>query len=210
MSKVFKFSFLKTIYFIHASHELAQWVSCFQLPIVALTATISILSSRSSATTWYMSRDVWRPQRAGDNPASRTRGFFYNAQGQSPYSICDLMSIVDKSVVPAFVFLQFSGSSHVVARTSPAAAAHYQLSVSTATVSVEHFRLAFGDADTSEQQNHSPNINLGRVLRQIRYSEWWRSFWQPIWSTKLLSHTFPCKQIAETTRIQSEYNCEIR
>ena len=62
------------------------------------------------------------------------------------------MSTVDQSVPEAPVFLQSSGPSHALARTPSAAAAQYQLPVSIATVSVDHLRLAIGDADTSKLQ----------------------------------------------------------
>ena len=52
-----------------------------------------------------------------------------------------------------------------MARTSSAAAAHYQLPVSTATVSVDHLRLAFGDADTSEHQTTIPQASISVAFR---------------------------------------------
>ena len=75
------------------------------------------------------------------------------------------MSTVDQSVPAAPVFLQSSGPSHALARTPPAAAAQYQLPVSTATVSVDHLRLAFGDADTSEQQTTIPQGSTSVAFR---------------------------------------------
>ena len=113
-----------------------------------------------------MSRDPLRPsQPAGDNPAGRTRGSFYKAHVQSPHSTRDLMSTVDQSGPAAIVFLQSTGPSHALARTPSAAAAQYQLSVSTATVSVDHLRLAFGDADKSEHQTTIPQATTSVTFR---------------------------------------------
>ena len=75
------------------------------------------------------------------------------------------MSTVNQSVLAALVFLQSSGPSHALARTPPAAAAQDQLPVSTATVSVDHLRLAFGDAVTSEQQTTIPQGSTSVAFR---------------------------------------------
>ena len=52
-----------------------------------------------------------------------------------------------------------------MARTPSTAAAKYQLPVSTATVSVDHLRLAFGDADTSEHQTTIPQAFTSVAFR---------------------------------------------
>ena len=113
-----------------------------------------------------MSRDPRRPsQPAGDNPAGRTGCSLYKAHGQSPHPTRVLMSTFDQSVPTAPVFLQSSGPSHALARTPTAAAAQYQLPVSTATVSVDHLRLAFGDAGTSGQQTTIPQASTSVAFR---------------------------------------------
>ena len=75
------------------------------------------------------------------------------------------MSTVDQSVPAAPVFLQSSGLSHALAPTPPSAAAQYQLPVSTATVSVDHLRLAFGNADTNEHQTTIPKASTSVAFR---------------------------------------------
>ena len=75
------------------------------------------------------------------------------------------MSTVDQSVPAAPVFLQFTGPSHALARTPSAAAELYQLPVSTATVFVANFRLAFNDADTSEHQTTIPQASISVAFR---------------------------------------------
>ena len=75
------------------------------------------------------------------------------------------MSTVDQSVPAATVFLQSTGPSHALARTPSAAAAQYQLPFSTATVCVDHLRLAFGDADTSEHQTTIPQASTSVAFR---------------------------------------------
>ena len=113
-----------------------------------------------------MSRDPRRPsQPAGYNLAGRTRGSFYKANDQSPYSTRVLMSTLEQSVPVAPVFLQSSGPSHALGRTPSADAAQYQLPFSTATVSVDHLRLAIGDADTSELQTTIPQAPTSVAFR---------------------------------------------
>ena len=122
-----------------------------------------------------MSRDPRRPsQPARDNPAGRTRGSLYKAYGQSPHSTRDQMSTVDQSVPAAPVFLQSSSPSHALARTPPVAEEQYQLHVSTATVSVNHLRLAFGDTNISEQQKTIFQTSTSVAFRDNFGTEWWR------------------------------------
>ena len=75
------------------------------------------------------------------------------------------MLTVDQSVLAAPVFLESLGPSHALARSPSTAAEQYQLPVSSATVTVDHLRLAFGDADTSEKQTTIPQGSTSVAFR---------------------------------------------